>query len=133
MSCKVSEGRRLSSADSTSASLSRAHTAGESADILSSSVLTADTARAEHPPDTWHIVVSQAEQPQGTSGSCRMVMAFPRNKVVSYTPPHEINEVDIRNRSTINSAIDADKRYIKFLFALLDDVPADIRSIYNVK
>ena len=56
-----------------------------------------------------------------------------KQKVVSYTPPHEINEVDIRNRSAINSAIDADKRYIKFLFALLDDVPADIRSMYNVK
>ena len=40
-----------------------------------------------------------------------------------------MNEVDIRERSAINRAIDADKRYTEILITLFHDVAADIQVL----
>ena len=57
---------------------------------------------------------------------------LPKRELFFNVPPNEVNEVDIRPRSTFHHRIDTDKRYMILQITLLYNVPADIQALYVV-
>ena len=98
-------------ADTTSASRKRRFTGREREDTLSVNIQTKGASRPERPTGTCNVIVLQTETSQSTAdwiGENGNGMS-PKQKVSTYVSPHEMNEFDIRQRSAINGAIDADK------------------------
>jgi hypothetical protein len=123
------KGRRLPYAGTTIASLIGRFTGREREDTLSIMAQTKGASRSDCPPRTRNVVVLQTETSQGTAVWVREDSngMSAKQKVTAYILPHEMNKVDVRERSAFNVAIDADKRYPVVLFTQSDDVPADIQ------
>ena len=123
------KGRRLPYAVTTIASLIRRFIGRERDDILSVNTQTKGASQSDCPPGTRNVLVLQTEISQGTAVWVREDSngMSPKQKVTAYILPHEMNKVDIRKRSAIKGAINADKRHPIVLFTQSDNVPADIQ------
>ncbi len=100
----------------------------ERADLLLSHVTANGTARAERPSDSWHVIVSETQQPD--VGTCRVRKdgnGVPLEHVLCLNgPPYKVYEIDIRFRTAFHYSVDAEKRNSVLQITLTYNIPADI-------
>ena len=120
---EVAQRRRLTLAES----LNRRQAAGERAILRSSQTHGSGTARSEEPPGTWHLILSQTQQPLNETVPVGKDSnsVFPERLHRLALPPYKVYEVDIRLGTTFHFRVDAEERN-----AVLQNAPAYHISAY---